>query len=483
MNVQQQTIQVDFDWTTLKSRWIFREQEVKLNASSYSFDSVKARELLDFFSKEGCVKLIGKLSKRIFVGARVKRLFTDSKRGIPYLMPIDLFMFNVKPRKWVKKETEDLENWWVQPLTILITQSGTPGRCLLVNNLFKNSVVSPNVIRIVPNQEGKKVIGYIYAYLNSWIGQAFLTKDQYGYTVKHIEPHHVSTIPIPRIPELEKEINQKILTAHKLRELAQEELLKAEEMIYTELGLPKIDEDNVEYFGGELGRRIKAFEVKASELDYRLDASYHIPLAHLAISNLKKVRKGYISKLNDIANSFVPPRFKRPYVKNLDDGLPLLQGTHISQIKPLDIKYIWKNMKNLSAYLVKKNWLLVTCSGTIGRLALVSEYWDGWTATNHLLRIIPEEDKINPGYLTAFLLSTYGQVQFQRLSYGRVVDEIGEAGELFNEILILKPKDKTIEEKIGSLVISAYNKKDKANQIEEEAIKQLERTLEELADV
>ena len=139
-------------------------------------------------------------------------------------------------------------------------------------------------------------------------------------------------------------------------------------------------------------------------------------------------------------------------------------------------------MKNLNAYLVKKNWLLVTCSGTIGRLALVSEYWYGWTATNHLLRIIPDEDKINPGYLTAFLLSTYGQVQFQRLSYGGVVDEIGEAGELFNEILILKPKDKTIEEKIGSLVVSAYTKKDKANQIEQEAIKQLEKTLEELAE-
>ena len=98
------------------------------------------------------------------------------------------------------------------------------------------------------------------------------------------------------------------------------------------------------------------------------------------------------------------------------------------------------------------------------------------------MRIIPEEKKINPGYLTGFLLSIYGQAQFQRLIYGSVVDEIGETGELFNNILILKPNDKSIENKIGSLVIEAYNKKDKANQLEEEAIKQLEISLREIAD-
>jgi hypothetical protein len=190
----------------------------------------------------------------------------------------------------------------------------------------------------------------------------------------------------------------------------------------------------------------------------------------------------YIKKLKEVADSFVPPRFKRPYVRDLNDGVPLLQGTHIPQIKPLNIKYIWKKMRNIKAYIVRKNWILVTCSGTIGRLTLVSNYWDGWTATNHLLRIIPKEKEINPGYLAGFLLTIYGQVQFQRLVYGGVVDEIGEAGELFNDILVLKPKNRFVEDKIGSLVIEAYNKKDKANQIEEKTIKKLEKTLTRIAE-
>ncbi len=433
------------------------EGEKRLDASFYAQDVIKARLVLDKIQSKGIkIETINTFSSQIFDGGRQKKIYSDKKNGAPYLMPIDLFNFLLKPRKWIKP-LNYTEKWKVDNKWLIITKSGTIGRILLTNSLYKNFILSPDLIRFVPNEIGFKILGYLYAYLNTWIGQAFLTKDQYGATVKHIEPHHVANIPIPRIPDLEEKINEKILEAHKLREEAQELLLNAEEMIYSELGLPKIDEDDVEYFGGEIGRLVKAFEVKASELDYRLDASYHVPIAHLVISNLQKAKSGYIKKLKDIANSFVPPRFKRPYVKNPNDGIPLLQGTHIPQIKPLDIKHIWKKMKNINSYIVGKNWILVTCSGTIGRLALVSSYWDGWTATNHLLRIIPKSEEINPGYLAGFLLSIYGQAQFQRLVYGGVVDEIGEAGELFNDILILKPKDASIENKIGSLVIEAYN--------------------------
>jgi len=476
------TMAIELNWTTLKSRWIFQDKEIRLNARSYSFESIKARELIETLKNEIYLDLINNLSERIFVGARVKRLFTNSKEGIPYLMPIDLFMFNLKPRKWVRRETEDLENWWVEPFTILITQSGTPGRCLLVNRLFKDKVVSPNVIRIVPNKEGYKAVGYIYAYLNTWIGQAFLTKDQYGATVKHIEPHHVAKIPVPRIPDLEEKINKKILEAHKLREEAQELLLKAEEMIYSELGLPKIDEDDIEYFGGEIGKLVKAFEIKASELDYRLDASYHAPILRkikecLFLSKYRLIKFG-----EAIDRIFIPTRFKRPYVKNSDNGIPFLQGAYIPMIRPMDVKYIWKGMKNIENVLLKKYWVLMTRSGTVGRIGFVSDYLDGWAASEHILRIIVKNE-VNPGYIAIFLSSPYGEHQIKGKIYGAVVDEIAEQDtSLIENIDILLP-DKDIQDKIGNLVIEAYNKKDRANQIEEEAIKELEQALREIAEV
>jgi type I restriction enzyme S subunit len=336
------------------------------------------------------------------------------------------------------------------------------------------------LIRVLPKDEAD--IGYLYAFLNTWAGQAFLTKDQYGATVKHIESHHAAAIPVPIIPEIKEEVNLKILKAWQLREEAQELLIKAKEMIYSELGLPKMDEDDIQYLGGDKGRIIRSFSVWSSDLNLRFDASYHLPLTQRAIYILNQSTTGVINNLKTYANSYVPPRFKRPYVKNTEDGIPLLQGTHIPQIKPLDIKYIWKQMKNIDAYIVKKNWILATSSGTIGRLSLVSDYWDNWTATNHLLRIISDESKIHPGYLTAFLLSIYGQSQFQRLIYGGVVDEIGEAGNLFDDILILKPNDRVLENKIGSMVAESYNKRDQANMIEYETIKLLENRLSEIAE-
>ena len=459
----------------IESRWIYSNQDLRLNASSYHPESANALLLLDKLQRKGInIETIGKIVKEIFYPPRFKRLY--AKEGVSFLSSKDIFDFLPVGKK-IKNASPE---YFIKPGWILVTRSGSVGRVLIANKLLSKAAISEHVIRIVPTPQTP--IQYLYTYLNSRIGQPLLIKDIFGGVVDEIEPNHIANIPIPRIPDLEEEINQKILEAHKLREEAQELLLKAEEMIYSELGLPKIDEDDVEYFGGEIGRLVKAFEVKASELGYRLDASYHLPIAHLVVSNLQKVKLDHIKKLKEVADSFVPPRFKRPYVKNPNDGIPLLQGTHIPQIKPLDMKYIWKRMKNIKAYIVRKNWILVTCSGTIGRLALVSNYWDGWSATNHLLRVIPKEKEINPGYLAGFLLSIHGQVQFQRLVYGGVVDEIGEAGELFKDIFILKPKDESIEEKIGSLVIEAYNKKDKANQIEEQTIKELEQTLMKIAE-
>jgi len=467
---------ISFQVFDIESHWIANEEN-RLDASFYAKDVIASRVLIGELEEKGIeIKTIEDFSDNIFWPGRFKRRYVSKKEGSPFLMPSEVIMFLPKAKKFIINYPKNIsikQNW------ILITRSGSIGRCIIITNLLEKSILSDDLIRIVPKNDIN--LGYLYTYLNTWVGQAFLIKDRYGATVKHIEPHHVANIPVPRIPELEREINQRILEVHRLREEAQELLLKAEEMIYSESELPEISEDDVEYFGGDNGRVIKSFEIKASDINLRLDASYHIPLFHLGIQNLMKARSGNLKRLEEIADSFVPPRFKRAYVRDPSCGIPLLQGTHIPQITPQDIKYIWNKIKNLNLYIIRKNWILVTCSGTIGRLSLVRDYWNGWTATNHLLRIIPNESEIHPGYLTAFLLSIYGQVQFQHLIYGGVVDEIGEAGALFDDILIPKTKNKDIENKIGNFTFKAYDKRDKANHLENEAIELLERRLKEIA--
>jgi type I restriction enzyme S subunit len=469
--------EIPFQWNTVRSSKTY-EEDKRLDASFYSYDIVKARILIEELKRVGIgVKRLGDdfLSAKIFWPGRFKRKYVSRKEGKPFLMPSEVFMFLPRARKFITDFPKEvlIEKEW-----ILITRSGTIGRCIISNELLSKFVVSDDLIRIIPSD--KNLVGYVYAYLNTWVGQTFLKKTKYGVTVKHIEPQHVESIPIPIIPQIEKEVNEKILKAHKLLEEAQELLLKAVGTIYAELGLPQIDEGEIEYFGGKRGKSAKVFITKFSELSLRLDASFHKPILSLLRKILREKEnngKYKLQELGSISEIFTPPRFKRFYVKDHSKGIPLLQGAHIPMIKPLDIKYLWKDMKNINAYVLNKNWILVTCSGTLGRVGLVRDYWAGWAATNHITRIISKD--INPGYLIAYLQSAYGQYQLESLSYGGVVEEIGEAGELIKNILIPVPTNNELEEKIGNLVMQAYDKKDQANRIEEEAIRLLEDNLKQ----
>ena len=450
--------------------WV-NEGEKRLDAGFYAQDVIAARILIEKVSKHLDIQSIRDFSNQIFWPGRFKRHYVSKKDGEPFLMPSEVFMFLPKPTKYIinyPSEVKIKKNW------LLITRSGTIGRILIATKYLENFVLSDDLIRIIPKGNNH---GFLYAYLNTWIGQAFLTKDQYGATVKHIEPHHVANIPIPRIPDLEEEINRKIFEAHKLREEAQELLLKAEEMIYSELGLPKIDEDDVEYFGGEIGKLVKAFEVKASELEYRLDASYHLPIIKQIEKHLSEI-DWEVQPLNDKLKSiFIPPRFKRPFVKSQNDGIRYIRPSDLPMIKYFEPKYLAKTFKNCDLYRLNEGDILVVTDGTIGWVSIVTSFISGWYGSNNFARVVPTDD-LNRGYLLVYLLSPYGQYQLKREIFGGVIDHLTENH--IRQIKIPIPNNE-IQDKIGSLVIEAYNKKDRANQIEEEAIKELETYLMEIA--
>ena len=142
--------------------------ELRLNASSYSINSIKANKILKNLQSQGyAITKLGTLSNDIFIGARSKRIFVSKKEGLPYLKPKEIFTFNLKPTKWISLLTNDVENWGVSPLMMLVTQSGSIGRPLLTNKLFEDKIISQNAIRYVPSKECRTLIGYIYAYLSS----------------------------------------------------------------------------------------------------------------------------------------------------------------------------------------------------------------------------------------------------------------------------------------------------------------------------
>ncbi|HSH58268.1 MAG TPA: hypothetical protein VK988_01250 [Acidimicrobiales bacterium] len=176
-----------------------------------------------------------------------------------------------------------------------------------------------------------------------------------------------------------------------------------------------------------LDRSVETFSVSSALLfdsaTRRLDASFYDAAVIEAIGALEASGMA-LTPIRDLTERvFIPNRFKRNYV-DADHGVPFLQGSHIIQFRPDDVRYLalatHKNMDNL---LISSGWLLITRSGTVGRCAIVTAQWDGWAASEHIFRVVPRPG-CPVGYLATFLGSPVGQLQLSHQIYGAVVDEL-----------------------------------------------------------
>lgn len=222
-------------------------------------------------------------------------------------------------------------------------------------------------------------------------------------------------------------------------------------------------------------RPVEHFSVDSSWLrksqELRLDASFYNPRVAHAIETLRK--SGLIIRtLGEITQRiFIPPRFKRIYVDR-EHGIPFLQGSHIVHFQPADMKYLSKTAhKNLTELTIRAGWLLITRSGTVGRVAIAPEDWDGWVASEHILRVIPDQDACPSGYLYAFLSSPIGHAQLTAQIYGAVVDELTE--EQTKSVLVPLPKTPEQQEQIetiNTLALQAVKKRAEASSLAARAV-------------
>ena len=80
---------------------------------------------------------------------------------------------------------------------------------------------------------------------------------------------------------------------------------------------------------------------------------------------------------------------------------------------------------DFDAFLIRAGWLLVTRSGTLGRVFYVTERFDGWFASDDLIRVIPNRPE-TAGYLYAWLSTPLAQKQILREGYGGQIDHIDD---------------------------------------------------------
>lgn len=374
-------------------------------------------------------------------------------------------MLSVRPEPVKFMSTLSADPVRVRPGQVLLSRSGTIGNVTLVTDTLSRFLVSEHAIRL----EGAELPGYLYAFLRSDIGRAVVETNNYGAVVSQVEPEHLRFVPVPQIDKATAaRINLLILESFELRDNSNELLDEAQSIFRRELGLPVLD--TFRDFNYLLAEKVEAFSVPSSQLAGRLEASFHRPSvaaieSHIA-SHAQEVRSLGDPRLS--SRIVLPGRFKRVYV-GPGHGAVFIGGKQIGELDPVNKKYLafgHHQDRIQSELLLQEGMILVTCSGTIGRVGMVPRHWNGWTANQHVLRVVPACSEV-AGYLYAWLSSDYGREQIRRYTYGAVIDEITDTHLASVAVPLLE--DGLVQE-VNKLVLDAMELRFEAYSKEQEAM-------------
>lgn len=312
--------------------------------------------------------------------------------------------------------------------------------------------VSEHAIRVIPKQ--LNYAGILFTYLSSPIGQNMVRSLMYGSVIDEITPEHIKTLPIPiNVFPIQNEISQYIKQAGEKRDHATELILSALELFYEYLKLKPITATNT-----------RIFDLMSDNLTLRLDASHYEPSGRM-VANILAQRKD-TKKLEQVTEKIYHPfRMNMVFVKE-ELGVPFLGGGDIIRTRYFGDKYIAPVTDNYDDYILQYGSTLMTIGGTIGRVTYVGDTLNGAAASQHVTRIVPNQEYLLPGYLYIFIESDYAQHQVKNLIYGSVVDTIRES-QLANVLIPVPPFE--VQKPIHDLVDKAYRNRHEANCLEDKA--------------
>ena len=467
----QETESSDFKWTTINLQEIV-ETNYRLEAGVYGIEGRQVRQDLEQ-CKWDIVRLGDKLIEEAFYLGRFKRIYVEEKHGVPFILPSQMTEVYPRASKFISPTTNiDIESTRVKKGQVLLTRSGTIGVVSYVSKTLENQSLSDDVIRITATEYS----GYIYVYLKSKIGRLLVETNNYGAVIKHIEPEHLNTIPIPNPPSiLKQEIHDLIEESFKLRDESNELMDTAQLMLKDALQLPDIDilSEQAEQYD-ETAEALN-FSVPSNEVIDRLDGAYYDPVLKAIETHIAKRAKEIVKVVDSQISESVtlPGRFKRVYVEE-GSGIVFFTGKHVSELDPSDKKYLSFSQhteKIENELVIREGMVLITSSGTLANTVLVPKHWDGWAMTHDIIRLIPANNEIS-GYLHAWLSSDYGRELICRFAYGAVVRHLEK--EHISQVSVPLLRDENMQRKINDTVLEANRKRTEAYNLEQEALRVLD---------
>lgn len=210
---------------------------------------------------------------------------------------------------------------------------------------------------------------------------------------------------------------------------------------------------------------------------YRIDPSLHLSEGVSVRAKLSICPYGLVPVSKCSSKIFIGNIFSRVFVGDQEYGIPYLSASETVRADLETGRFLSKKQAaELNYLMVEKDWILITCSGTLGNVSYTNKNYCGKIATHDLIRIVPSNTTIRKGCLFAFLASKYGYFQITQSQFGGVVKHINESQT--GDILVPKFPDE-LQKDIDELVLEAACLREEAT----EDLKKAEKTFKRKADL
>lgn len=181
-----------------------------------------------------------------------------------------------------------------------------------------------------------------------------------------------------------------------------------------------------------MSRKFQCRAVPSSWLENngrRLDCGPYMSGAIEAKELLKKIKTESLSSLTSGYNGGIynGPQFVRNYVDDPAYGVPFLTTSTMLQADMMNLPMISAkdaHSEKLSYLKVEEGMTLITCSGSIGRMAYARKDMTDCWSNQDIMKVVADPKKISPGYLYAYISSLFGVQIVTSGTYGEIIRHI-----------------------------------------------------------
>jgi type I restriction enzyme S subunit len=446
----------------VRSSWL-NEGGRRLDCNPYMSGALEARDALRVLSvpKEPLHTVTAGFAGGIFNGPIFSRKWvTEPKFGVPFLSNSDIANADFSNLPLLRRsyaESPALRHLVLERGMTLITCSGTIGRMTYVRGDMAGMWSSQHIMKVSPDP-ARIAPGYLYAFLSSKYGVPLVVAGTYGAIIQHIEPEHISRLPVPRFDnQFELRISSLIERAAILRSEASAARRHALSILEQAIGWTTP------------GSRSLVNAVPASSTTRRMDAFHHSSGVRAAMAALSSAESERLGDL--VQNVYEPNRGARLKVTDSAYGVPFLSSSSVFELNPTG-EYLISRLRtaHIDSLLLSACDVLLPRSGQIGGIighaVLPRARNVGHAGSEHLVRVRCRSD-LDAAYIWAVLASEPGYLSIIGTAFGSSIPSLD--ANLIGELQV-PWLDSRVRASIALLVMDALKAQDDGTELELAAV-------------